>query len=426
MMASPTICVFEDELYRRFLPMAYTRPVFELLCGTESLFNKVSWSYEGCRLSQLCRPYLMRTASKETQPSLLGLSGFRDQRRRTDTVLFINGRLLAGDDLSDLIPVEGEDALFVQGETLVAARLSQARLEVAIKWLTEQDTRSIIASLAREIPVHRVEMRVVEYSWDLIHENGSEIRRDFDRHKYSGSAPPHPAAVIYQPEQVHIDPTAEVMAGAVLDARSGPIIVDRDARIEPFSFIQGPVYIGPHVRIATGRIREDTTIGPYCRIGGEVECCIFQGYSNKYHDGFTGHSYFGEWVNIGALTTTSDLKNTYGSVRIDVEGVQVDTGHTKLGSFLGDHVKLGIGVLLNSGTNVGTGCNLFGGGMMPKVVPCFIWGREGQYQEYDFDRMLETANIAMSRRYVEQTDAHSELLRYIFEMTAPLRREGRI
>jgi UDP-N-acetylglucosamine diphosphorylase/glucosamine-1-phosphate N-acetyltransferase len=190
--------------------------------------------------------------------------------------------------------------------------------------------------------------------------------------------------------------------------------------------IQGPAFIGPHSRIVTGRIREFTTIGPYCRVGGEVECCIFQGYSNKYHDGFTGHSYFGEWVNIGALTTTSDLKNTYGTIRVDLAGEQLDTGLTKLGSIVGDHVKLGIGVLLNSGTTIGTGCNLFGGGMLPKVIPCFIWGGNGEYQEYDFERMLGTAQIAMSRRQVEQTDAHTDLLRYVFEVTAPLRRAGRI
>ncbi len=403
--------------------MAYTRPVFDLLCGTQTLFNKISASYEGCRLYQLCRPYLIRMTSTEEQPSLIA---HMRNLRSDESVLFINGRILSGDDLADAIPFEGGDALYVKEETLVAARLSGVRLQVAIKWLTEQDTRSILSSLAREIPVHRMQVPVVEYAWDLIHKNGQEIRADFVRNRYPMSAPPHPAATVYDLDQVYIDPTAEVMAGAVLDARDGPIIIDKQARVEPFSFVQGPAYIGPHARIVTGRIREDTTIGPYCRIGGEVECCIFQGYSNKYHDGFTGHSYFGEWVNIGALTTTSDLKNTYGTVRIDLDGEQIDTGHTKLGSFLGDHVKLGIGVLLNSGTSIGTGCNLFGGGMLPKVVPCFIWGGEGQYQEYDFDRMLETANIAMSRRQVEQTDAHTELLRYIFDVTAPLRREGRI
>lgn len=423
-MASPTICVFEDERYRNFLPLTYTRPVFDLLCGTDSLFNKISDAYAGCHLHQLCRPYLIRTTSTDEKPSLI--AGLRDEQRRERSVLFINGRILAREALADIMAVEGDDALYVDGDTLIAARLSQSRLQVAIKWLTEQDTGSIMSSLAREIPVHRVQIPTVRNSWDLIHSNGSEIRSDFERKRYAGSAQAHPAATVYEPLQVYIDPTAEVMAGAVLDARSGPIIVEKGARVESFSLVQGPAYIGPHARIVSGRIREDTTIGPYCRVGGEVECCIFHGYSNKYHDGFTGHSYFGEWVNLGALTTTSDLKNTYGSVRIEVDGTQVDTGHTKLGSFLGDHVKLGIGVLLNSGTNIGTGCNLFGGGMLPKVVPCFIWGGDGEYQEYDFERMLETANIAMGRRQVEQTDTHSELLRYIFEMTAPLRRQGRI
>jgi UDP-N-acetylglucosamine diphosphorylase / glucose-1-phosphate thymidylyltransferase / UDP-N-acetylgalactosamine diphosphorylase / glucosamine-1-phosphate N-acetyltransferase / galactosamine-1-phosphate N-acetyltransferase len=424
MMASPTICVFEDEQHHAFLPLVYTRPVFDLVCGMQTLFQKIESAYDGCVLRQLCRPYLIRTAGSDDKPSLVG--GTRDFYKPFERVLFINGRILARDSLADLVPPEGEDALYVSGESLVAARLSGARLQIAIKWLAEQDTASIMASLAREIPVHRLEIEMVEYPWDLIHRNGAEIRIDFARLARGGQGDIHPGAMVYERENVHVAPSAEVMAGAVLDARSGPIIISREALVEPFSFIQGPAYIGPHSRIVSGRIREDTSIGPYCRIGGEVECCIFHGYSNKYHDGFTGHSYFGEWVNIGALTTTSDLKNTYGTVRIDIDGGQVDTGHTKLGSFLGDHVKLGIGVLLNSGSTIGTGCNLFGGGMLPKVVPCFIWGGNGEYQEYDFERMLETAQIAMGRRQVEQTEAHSELLRYIFEVTAPLRREGRI
>lgn len=424
-MATPTICVFEDEGHESFLPIAYTRPVFDLLCGMQTLFQKIAAVYPGCAYRQLCRPYLSRTASTQDKPSLIGAG--RDLRRPIERVLFINGRILAHDDLADEIDPDGEDELFVSESDLVAARLSGPRLTIATKWLAAQDTASVMASFAPEIPVRRITAPTVRYPWDLIHRNGEQIAADFhriSRHQQSGEM--HPAVAVYERESVVVSRTAEVMAGAVLDARSGPIFVDEGARVEPFSFIQGPAYIGPHSRIVTGRVRENTSIGPYCRIGGEVETCIFQGYSNKYHDGFTGHSYFGEWVNIGALTTTSDLKNTYGTVRVDVGGDQVDTRLTKLGSIVGDHVKLGIGVLLNSGTTIGTGCNLFGGGMLPKIVPCFVWGGNGEYQEYDFDRMLETAHIAMSRREVEQTEGHMELLRYVFELTAPLRRQGRI
>jgi UDP-N-acetylglucosamine diphosphorylase/glucosamine-1-phosphate N-acetyltransferase len=420
-MAS-TVCVFEDEQNEFFLPIAYTRPVYDLLCGAKTLYQKIAGAYTACEIRHLCRPHLIRIA---TNGDRLSLVGSRDGRV-AEQVLFVNGRILATDALSDLISPEGKDCLFVAGDELAAARLSGPRLGIGTKWIAEQDTASILSALAREVHIERIELPMVHFPWDLIHANGSEIRADFAQIHAGELGEVHSAATVYAPQNVYVAQHAEVMAGAVIDARDGPVIIETGARIEPGSYIQGPAYIGPYSRVVTARIREDTSIGPYCRIGGEVECTIFHGYSNKYHDGFIGHSYFGEWVNLGALTTTSDLKNTYGTVRVDVKGRAMDTGLTKLGSIVGDHVKLGIGVLLNSGSTIGTGCNLFGGGMLPKVVPCFIWGGNGEFQEYDFERMLETAQIAMSRRDVEQTEAHNEVLRFVFEMTAPLRREGRI
>ncbi len=424
-MAAPTVCVFEDEKAANFLPLTYTRPVFDLRCGMRTLFEKIGLVYNGCNVRHVCRPYLIRTADSQNQPSLIGNS--RDLLRSYAQILFINGRLLAKRDLDLEITPDGEDALYVCGEDLVAARLSGSRLTVGLKWLAEQDTESVMATIAREVRVERVDVQLAAYPWDLIHQNGQEIVADFSMsRKVARGDAIHEGASLYNQEDIYVAPTAEVMAGAVLDARGGPIFVDDGALVQPFSFVEGPCYIGRHARVVGGKIRESTSLGPYCRVGGEVESSIFHGYTNKYHDGFIGHSYLGEWVNVGAMTTTSDLKNTYGSIRIEVDGQQLDTNLTKLGSIVGDHVKLGIGVLLNSGSTIGTGCNLFGGGMLPKVVPCFVWGGEGSYQEYDFDRMLQTAHIAMSRREVERTDAQSEMLRYVFDITAQLRRSGRI
>src|SRR4029079_4550999 len=150
------------------------------------------------------------------------------------------------------------------------------------------------------------------------------------------------------------------------------------ARVEPFSFIQGPAAIGAGALIASARIRGETTIGPVCRVGGEVEARVLQGYSNKHHDGFLGHSYLGEWVNIGAMTTNSDLKNTYGTIRVVLEGFgQVDSGILKLGCFLADHVKLGIGLHLNGGAVIGTGSNIFGVPFAPTTLPSFSLGGGG-------------------------------------------------
>jgi UDP-N-acetylglucosamine diphosphorylase/glucosamine-1-phosphate N-acetyltransferase len=221
---------------------------------------------------------------------------------------------------------------------------------------------------------------------------------------------------MHAPERIFVPPNAQIESPVALDAREGPIVIGA-ARIEPFSLIQGPVAIHDGALISGARVRAGTTIGPVCRIGGEIEATVVQAYSNKHHDGFFGHSYLGEWVNIGAMTTTSDLKNTYGSIKVTVEGYgQVDSGRLKLGCFLADHVKLGIGVHLNGGSVVGTGANIFGVHFAPKTIPPFTWGGE-RFREYQIDRMIAVARKVMSRRKVTLSDAQADLLRHTFHMT---------
>jgi UDP-N-acetylglucosamine diphosphorylase/glucosamine-1-phosphate N-acetyltransferase len=222
--------------------------------------------------------------------------------------------------------------------------------------------------------------------------------------------------VIHNPAQVYIHPQARLDGPLVLDARDGPIVIDA-AHIEPFSFIQGPAAFGPGALIASARIRAETTIGPVCRIGGEVEASIVQGYSNKHHDGFLGHSYLGEWVNIGAMTTNSDLKNTYGTIRVALDGFgQIDSGILKLGCFLADHVKLGIGLHLNGGAVIGTGSNIFGIHFAPKTIPPFTWGGE-VFREYRIDGMVDVARKVMGRRKLALSPEQEQMLREVFAMT---------
>ena len=167
-----------------------------------------------------------------------------------------------------------------------------------------------------------------------------------------------------------------------------------------------------------GKIREGTSIGPVCRVGGEVEGTIFLGYSNKYHEGFLGHAYVGEWVNLGALTTNSDLKNNYSTIKVMVNETLVDSGLIKVGSFIGDHVKTGIGTLLNTGISLGFASNIFGGGMLKlKYVPAFFWGGPESQEIYELSKALQTIRTVMKRRGVELTGDEENLFKKIYEMT---------
>ena len=207
------------------------------------------------------------------------------------------------------------------------------------------------------------------------------------------------------------------MAHSVLDATEGPVYISKGVKIYPHTYVRGPVYIGEDSIILGGKIRGGTSIGPKCKVHGEIAETIIHGYSNKAHDGFIGHSYICEWVNVGAGTITSDLKNTYGHVKVWIEGEMVDSGQMFIGSFIGDHSKIGIGTRLNTGTVIGVASNVFGNGFPPKYVPSFSWGGSESLSENKLDKVIQTAKIVMSRRDIEMAETDEMLLRKIFEMT---------
>ena len=224
--------------------------------------------------------------------------------------------------------------------------------------------------------------------------------------------------MLYNANDIRVAGDAVIDGQTVLDAREGPIIIANKVRINSHTRIEGPCYIGPETQIVGAKVREGCSFGPNCRVGGEVEESVFLGYSNKYHEGFMGHAYLGEWVNLGALTTNSDLKNNYGNIRVDIGLGEMDTGLMKVGSFIGDHVKTGIGTLLNTGISIGFGSNIFGGGLVKdKFVPAFAWGGPEGYGEYRLDKALETALIAMRRRDVTMTAKCENVFKLVFENT---------
>jgi UDP-N-acetylglucosamine diphosphorylase/glucosamine-1-phosphate N-acetyltransferase len=201
-------------------------------------------------------------------------------------------------------------------------------------------------------------------------------------------------------------------------------VIDREAVVTAFSRLEGPCYVGPQTHVLGAKVRTGTTLGPNCRVGGEVEACIVQGYANKYHDGFLGHSYVGEWVNLGAGTQNSDLRNDYGPVEVTVDGRLVSTGRTKVGCFLGDHTKTGVGTLLNTGTNSGVFCNVLpAGGLLPRYLPSFSsWWNGALRPHADLPRLLSTAAEVMRRRGSSLTEVHAALYRRLCDQTAAERR----
>ena len=258
-----------------------------------------------------------------------------------------------------------------------------------------------------------IDIQFMENIWEGIFLQSDVITSDAKYFIEYNQGKIHPSVAIENGDNIFLGNGSEVCAGSVLDARSGPIIIAGNSYIDIGALIQGPVYIGPDCRINPGaKVRKNVTLGPMCKIGGEIEDVIFQGYSNKQHDGFLGHSYIGEWVNLGANTNNSDLKNNYGSIRLNIEDKIIETGKQFLGTMMGDYTRTGISTMLNTGTIIGLGANIFGAGFQDKYIPSFQWGKESRT---DLDKFLLTAENMKKRRGNKMSHEEKEFLTKLFE-----------
>ena len=200
--------------------------------------------------------------------------------------------------------------------------------------------------------------------------------------------------------------------------------MDKSATVFPNAVVEGPVFLGEKAQIKScARIYENVSIGKVSKVGGEVEDSIILPYSNKQHSGFIGHAYLGNWVNLGADTNCSDLKNNYGTVKAYVNGEVVNSGSQFLGVIMGDHSKTAINTMFNTGTTVGFSCNIFGAGFPDKYIPSFSWGGSDAVTTYDIERSIETAKRVMQRRSKDMHESEEKLFRKIFDLTKKERRK---
>jgi hypothetical protein len=244
--------------------------------------------------------------------------------------------------------------------------------------------------------------------WDTMAANPELVAYDAEDFEGAGSFSGVDPSVLLGDDLV-VGQDVAIGPFVLVDTRGGPIVLDRDARIESHSLLRGPLYVGPGSVVLGGEVGHGTSIGARCKVRGEVEQSVFQGFCNKAHEGFVGHSVVGEWANLGASTVTSDLKNTYGPVRVDGPEGRIDTGLLKAGAFLGDHVKTGIGTRLTTGARIGPGSHLFGSGVSPAWLPDFSWDDGFARVRVRLDAFLSTVETAMRRRDQAPTDGERAL-----------------
>lgn len=438
------VAFFEDALAGGFTPIALMRPVFELLCGQFSLRERVVRRFGVGEWGAFLRGGLAEVYREEhpqarvNDPLWLG----------REPTLLINGRWLpALEDLADVQPdavgvsegriayltlaaeeapllgeVSGGDPWRTPPASETARETPAEPGGAGCELGTFSNWEDVLARLASSRRPIEVKGPLAEHPWDLVDHNAFQLAADFRLRQYGFSQvelDPR-VAILGSTEDVYIDRRAVIDPFVVIDARGGPVSIEAGARIGAFTRLEGPCHVAAGSQLFRANVREATTIGPVCRVGGEVEASILHGYVNKYHDGFLGHSYVCPWVNLGALSTNSDLKNDYSVVRVPLAGEPIETGTNKAGCYIGDHTKTAIGSLFNTGTSIGVMCMVLPAGELPpKHIPSFTRLWHGVIDsDVDLDSAIMTARTAMSRRDRELTPAQERLLQRLHRETA--------
>lgn len=407
------LALFEDRSALQFTPIALMRPVFELLCGQFTARERMLKSLSVEEWGVLIRPALTEVYAEEFPQSRINDAIWLSEA----PTLLINGRWLpAAHEIPRLADVTAETVGMI-GETVAYLLLEpeEATLLTTDAW---DDAIMKIASTRKPVAVAGTELN---YPWDLVNHNRQQLLDDF---ALSTSTSPltvdsRDLTIVGPAELIRVDESAEIDPFVVLDTRQGPIVIDRDVKVQAFTRIEGPAYIGPGTQLFRANVKAGTTAGPHCRLGGEIEESILHGYANKYHDGFLGHSYICPWVNLGAQTSNSDLKNDYSYVKVPLAGMPIDTHAVKIGCFIGDHTKTALNSLFNTGSSVGVMSMVLPvGELLPKHIPSFsrFWlGRIDS--QVDIADLFDLADTSMRRRGLSLTAAQRLLLVSLLEET---------
>ncbi len=329
----------------------------------------------------------------------------------TDECLWINPRFLPSEKLVNQIKkLDKYEKIVFKGDA-VAVKLGGSESQPMLK---EQDfDLSSIELTETEI----TEAIHLEHLWDMLLLNSFEIEKDL---QYAGlkllSEENKTAAMsVFSLENTYVGENVTIEPNVTIIAEEGPVVLMDDATIEAGSILRGPIVVGKGATIKmASRVYGGSTIGPVCKVGGEISNCIFHSYSNKAHDGFVGNSIFGQWVNLGADTNTSNLKNNYSTVRMSgwESRKDIETGMQFLGTVMADHSKTAINTMLNTGTICGVSSNIFMGGFPPKYIPSFAWVGSEDYGIYKFDKAIEAMRAMMKRREIELSDAYKAMMHH--------------
>ena len=367
------VIIFEDNLYDNLYPITLIRPVYDIKTGAFSLKEKLKILLpKKYKLSLNCRKSLEDLVKNENPG--LSVNSFDK-----DDALLINGRIIISDLFLKKLDKLPDDSFISFDNTIVAARISKGKM----KLLKDFQSDVLCSENFEPFKLKKIdsdkfkgEYDIINFSWDVLNLFNTSLKNDLmllfksvknkKGYKLSNS--------LINPEFIYISKSANIYPGSIIDAHDGNVFIDDNVVVEPFSYIKGPVYIGKDCLIKSGaKIYGPASIGWSSKVTGEISGSIFHSCVNKQHDGFIGNSYACPFVNFGADTVTSNLKNNYSKVRVKFNGEQINTNMQFLGSIVGDHTKFGINTMLNTGTIAGIFANVAGGNFPDKQIDSFSW-----------------------------------------------------
>lgn len=395
-MAIDTIILTEPTSCDDFYPFHILHSIWEIRCGALRIFEKYQHLFPDTQI---------RFAGREMHlNSFLAREGLTNEIPENGSALIIDSSVIPNNDFINLvqdITHEHENAEIKINDKTAAIYIHDISSIIKVDWSNfienfshEQNNRITVYELKNH--------KKLNYLWDAIFFNGSEIEDDFQYFKTKLNIV-NPAdfqqAVFIEPEKILIGENSKIAPFCVIDASHGAVIIGSNVNIMPHSTILGPCFIGDNSLIKIGaKIYHDCSFGEFCKIGGELENTIVHSYSNKQHDGFLGHSYLCEWVNLGADTNNSDLKNTYGDIVIRFEHKRINTGRMFLGLLCGDHTKSGINSMFTTGTAAGICSVLVESGFLPGYIRSFSWGGGKDSKVNNIDAAIDVARKVMNRR----------------------------
>ncbi len=400
------VVIFEGNKWQTFAPMTLSRPAFMLFSGMTTLLDKAIRYLRPSRLTLWVRPEFVEYCRTKVIPTLKVPCKINEPLD-DEVAMIVAARELHFSRFeapgSECVAVDEGGVAIHQAYAKVPGLSPEDALTSSKKWLSMLD-----------LPRTIVHTRLASYIWDLISWNEESLVADSLVLDEAQHQLPKGAYHTVNPDNVWVAKDVSLAPGVVLDASKGPVMIGRAASIGANSVLLGPCYIGDYTRLSPlAIIRPGTSIGPLCKAGGEISNSIIAGYSNKAHEGYLGDSYVGEWVNFGAGTTTSNVKNTYGQVSVTIGQREINTERRSMGSLIGDHTTTSIGTRLTTGAYVGYNCLLAGSGLVPKFVPSFsFWTQKGM-EKFDITKAADVARRVLDRRDKVFGPVDEQIMHYV-------------